>query len=134
MPVLKDMEDDNMPEFDESAADYNEAAVAGYLAEQGDLWCDDLCVTIIKQKEKEMTLIDLYANMSWHPACGASLDAPTRSCTAAEIAEEVKSIEIEEAYEQSYCAQIVRPAADEGSEPDVQWLVYSLHACACRWL
>jgi hypothetical protein len=37
----------------------------GLQEDQGDLWCDDLCVAIIKTKEKEMTLIDANANMSW---------------------------------------------------------------------
>jgi hypothetical protein len=78
--------------------------VEEYLKDQGELWCDDLCGAVIKSKEKEMSILDINANMSWWKTCGVTASGPTRSCTDAEKTAALAEIEKEEIQESSYCA------------------------------
>ena len=92
LPVLKDMEDETRP------ATGDQAAMEKYVRDQADLWCDDLCVKIIKDKERLMGMIDLYANVSY------SCDMKT--CTEAQKTKALKEWAQEAAQESAYCRKV----------------------------
>ena len=114
LPVVKDMEDDGQFNYDSAT----QAQIEAHVQAQGDLWCDDLCVAVIKDKEKDMFLLDLYANQSY--MCVNQATGVPQACSADYIATQEKMLEQEEVLEASYCKVLERPAVGN-AEPETHF-------------
>jgi len=114
LPVVKDMEDDGQFNYDSAT----QAQIEAHVQAQGDLWCDDLCVKVIKDKEKDMFLLDLYANQSY--MCVNQATSVPQACSADYIATQEKMLEQQEVLEASYCKVLERPAVGN-AEPETHF-------------
>ena len=116
LPVVKDMEDDGQFDYDSAT----EAEIEAHVEAQTDLWCDDLCVKVIKDKEKDMFMLDLYANQSY--MCVNQATGVPQACSADYIEAQEKMYEQMEVVEASYCKVLERPAVGD-AEPETHFCI-----------